>query len=105
MLGNCCAFDQLRHIGLKPALKPLIDQIEQINAQIEVFNEQIEEVTEETFPETQALVQVPGARSRLSPSCLPGDKHRFQKSRDVGSYIGLSDCGLGALSLAAMIHS
>jgi transposase len=77
--------------GLKPALKPLIDQIEQINAQIEVFNEQIEKMTEETFPEAQALVKVPGvgALTAVTFVLTVGDKQRFQNSRDVGSYIGL----------------
>ncbi len=77
--------------GLKPALRPLIDQIEQINAQIEAFNKQIEQMREETFPETQALVQVPGvgALTAVTFVLTVGDKQRFQKSRDVGSYIGL----------------
>jgi transposase len=69
----------------------LIDQIEQINAQIEVFNEQIEKMTEETFPEAQALVKVPGvgALTAVTFVLTVGDKQRFQNSRDVGSYIGL----------------
>lgn len=77
--------------GLKPALKPLIDQIEQINAQIEIFNERIKEMAEKTFPETQALVKVPGvgALTAVTFVLTVGDKHRFPKSRDVGSYIGL----------------
>ena len=55
------------------------------------FNKQIEHMTEETFPETQALVQVPGvgAITAVTFVLTLGDKHRFQKSRDVGSYIGL----------------
>jgi transposase len=77
--------------GLKPALKPLIDQIAQVNAQIEIFNKQIGEMTKETFPETQALVQVPGvgALTAITFVLTLGDKCRFQKSRDVGSYLGL----------------
>jgi transposase len=77
--------------GLKPALKPWIDQIAQISAQVELFDKQIEEMTEETFPETQALVQVPGvgALTAVTFVLTVGDKHRFQNSRDVGSYIGL----------------
>lgn len=77
--------------GLKPALRPLIDQIEQINAQIEAFNKQIEQMTEEAFPETQALVQVPGvgALTAVTFVLTVGDKHRFRRSRDIGSYIGL----------------
>jgi transposase len=77
--------------GLKPALKPLIDQIEQVTAQIEIYNERIEEMTKQAFPETQALVQVPGvgALTAITFVLTVGDKNRFQKSRDVGSYIGL----------------
>ena len=65
--------------GLKPALKPLIDQIEQVTAQIEIYNERIEEMTEQTFPETQALVQVPGvgALTAVTFVLTVGDKDRF----------------------------
>jgi transposase len=69
----------------------LVDQIAQISAQIESFNEQIKEMTNETFPETQVLVQVPGvgALTAVTFVLTLGDKRRFQKSRDVGSYLGL----------------
>jgi transposase len=49
--------------GLKPALKPLVDQIQQISVQIELFNQLILEMTKIAYPETQALVQVPGVRA------------------------------------------
>lgn len=48
-------------------------------------------MTEQTLPETQALIQVPGvgALTAVTFVLTVGDKDRFQKSRDVGSYIGL----------------
>jgi transposase len=44
-----------------------------------------------TYPETQALVQVPGvgALTAMTLVLTIGDKHRFQQSRDVGAYLGL----------------
>jgi transposase len=51
----------------------------------------IEEMAEKTFPETQALVKVPGvgALTAVTFVLTVGDEHRFQKSRDIGGYIGL----------------
>ena len=90
--------------GLKPALRPLVDQIEQINTQIEGFNKQIEQMTEETFPETQALVQVSeSAHSRPSPSCLRSETNIG--FRRVETSAAISDCGLVATSPAAVIRS
>ena len=77
--------------GLKPALKPLVDEIERITIQIELFNQDILEMTKTSLPETQALVQVPGvgALTAVTFVLTVGDKNRFKQSRDVGSYLGL----------------
>jgi transposase len=77
--------------GLKPALKPLIDQIEQITLQIEVFNQLILQMAKKTYPETQALVKVHGvgALTAITFVLTLGDKKRFEESRDAGSYLGL----------------
>ena len=77
--------------GLKPALKPLVDEIERITIQIELLNQDILEMTKTSLPETQALVQVPGmgALTAVTFVLTVGDKNRFKQSRDVGSYLGL----------------
>jgi transposase len=77
--------------GLKPALKPLIDQIAQMSEQIQTFDKEIEKMADETLPETQALVQVFGVGTLTAVTFVVtvGDKHRFSHSRDVGSYLGL----------------
>jgi hypothetical protein len=75
---------------IKPALKPVLDQMEQISAQIEILNEGIE-MTEETFPETQDVVEVPPGSTH--GRCTLVEKARFNK--DVGS-AATSNSVLGA---------
>lgn len=77
--------------GLRPALKPLVDQIEQVTTQIQSYDLLIKEMAKAAYPETQALVQVPGVGSLTAMTFVLtiGDKHRFQQSRDVGAYLGL----------------
>ena len=77
--------------GLKPALKPLIEQIEQISKQIEMFDQLILQMARKTYPETQALMKVHGVGVLTAVTFVLtlGDKQRFGQSRDVGSYIGL----------------
>lgn len=77
--------------GLKPALKPLIDQIAQISEQIQIFDKEIDNMADEAFPETQALTQVFGVGTLTAVTFVltVGEKHRFSNSRDVGSYLGL----------------
>lgn len=77
--------------GLKPALKPLIDQIAQVTEQIQTFDQEIAKMADEAFPETQALTQVFGVGTLTAVTFVltVGDKNRFSNSRDVGSYLGL----------------
>jgi transposase len=77
--------------GLKPALKPLLDQIEQMTTQIRAYEREIEQMGKTTYPETQSLVQVHGVGplTALTYVLTLGDKQRFQRSRDVGCYLGL----------------
>jgi transposase len=76
---------------LQPALKPLIDQVEQITLQIDLLDKAIGTMTEVAFPETKALVSVPGVGPLTAATFVltVGDKHRFKSSREVGSYLGL----------------
>jgi transposase len=77
--------------GLKPALKPLIEQIEQISLQIEVFDQLILQMAKKTYPEAQPLTKVHGVGTLTALTFILtlGNKQRFEHSRDAGSYLGL----------------
>jgi transposase len=68
--------------GLKPSLKPLLDQIEQITAQIDKFDQMILEMAKKTFPETKALIKVNGvgALTAVTFVLTLGDKNVSDKA-------------------------
>lgn len=72
-------------------LQPLIAQIEQMSTQIKQYDQLILEMSKASYPETRALAQVPGVGilTALTYVLTLGDKQRFQRSRDVGCYLGL----------------
>ena len=55
------------------------------------MNSQIQRLTETAYPETQALIKVYGVGhlTALTFVLTLGKKERFQRSRDVGCYLGL----------------
>jgi transposase len=59
--------------------------------QIRAYEREIEQMGKTTYPETCALVQVHGVGSltALTYVLTLGNKQRFQRSRDVGCYLGL----------------
>jgi len=77
--------------GLLTALGPLVEQIDQLNQQIRHYDRLILEMTQIRYPETEALLTVPGVGPLTAMTFVLtlGDKHRFQRSRDVGAYLGL----------------
>ena len=52
--------------ALRPALDPLIRQIQTLTDQIRGFDEQIKQLCEERYPETRLLRQVPGVGPKTS---------------------------------------
>lgn len=76
---------------LRPALLPLRQQIQALTEQIRDYGKQIERISQSGYPETARLRQVRGVGpiTALSFVCLIEDPGRFEKSRDVGSYLGL----------------
>jgi transposase len=76
---------------LKPALGPLIENIARLTEQIRDFDKHIEQLARTRYPETARLRQVSGVGpiTALKFVLTIGDPHRFQKSRDVGPYLGL----------------
>ena len=77
--------------SLQPALLPLLDQMEMLTSQIRAYDKQVEQLTRTRYPQTQLIQQVRGvgALTSLAFVLTIDDPHRFQKSRDVGSYLGL----------------
>jgi transposase len=77
--------------ALQPALNPLMETLEQVQQQIERYDEQIEKLATEKYPESKLLRQPWGVGLITSVSYVLTleDKNRFEKSRDVGCYLGL----------------
>ena len=78
-------------VGLAPALGPVLEQIAEMTTKIKQYNRQIRQLTETEYSETQALLKVYGVGpiTALTYVLTLGDKQRFQRSRDVGCYLGL----------------
>jgi len=81
--------------GLSPelqrALEPLLGCIESVSEQIREYNEGIEDLAQASYPQTALLKQVKGVGTLIALTYMLTleDPHRFQKSRDVGCYLGL----------------
>lgn len=76
--------------GLKPALDPILEQIDHLTAQIRAFDRHIEHLAER-YEVTQVLRQIHGvgALTALSFVLVLEDPTRFARSRSVGPYLGL----------------
>jgi len=76
---------------LQKALGPLLVASAALSEQIAEYNERIEQMAKESYPQTALLKQVKGVGTLIALTFLLTleDAHRFQKSRDVGCYLGL----------------
>jgi transposase len=81
--------------GLSPelqrALEPLLEAIEELSERIAEYNARIEALAQESYPQVALLKQIKGAGTLIALTFLLTleDPHRFDKSRDVGCYLGL----------------
>jgi transposase len=77
--------------ALRPALEPMLEQIGSPTERIREYERQLETVSEEHYPETQFLRQVEGIGplTALTFVLTVEDPYRFEKSRSVGTYLGL----------------
>ena len=77
--------------GLAQALGPVLEQIADMTVKIKAYDRLIQQLTETEYPETQALLKVYGVGqlTALTYVLTLGSKERFQRSRDVGCYLGL----------------
>ncbi len=76
---------------LREKLKPLLEGVESLTEKIKACDRTIEQIARDRYPETKLLRQVSGVGPLIALTFLLTieDKERFQKSRDVGCYIGL----------------
>jgi transposase len=77
--------------GLKERLRPLLEQIESLTAKIQEADQQLEHIARTEYPETRLLRQVSGVGVLIALTFVltVEDSARFEKSRDVGCYVGL----------------
>src|ERR1700678_3800905 len=77
--------------GLAQALGPVLEQIATMTLKIKHYDRLIKRLTETEYTETQALIKVYGVGqlTALTYVLTLGSKERFQRSRDVGCYLGL----------------
>lgn len=93
-----CDADQLRveslegfPAELRQGLEPLLREIESLTKKIKESDVKIEQIARTEYPETKLLRQVSGVGTLIALTFVltVEDKERFQKSRDVGCYVGL----------------
>jgi transposase len=77
--------------GLVQALEPVLEQIASLTMKIKHYDRLVKKLTETEYVETQALIKVYGVGqlTALTYVLTLGSKRRFQRSRDVGCYLGL----------------
>jgi transposase len=76
---------------LEQVLKPLLEQVESLTEKIKKSDERIEQIAGTKYPETEQLRQVSGVGPLIALTFVLTieDPTRFEKSRDVGCYVGL----------------
>lgn len=77
--------------GLKPALAPVLEMIEELTTKIAWYDQEVERLARERYPETAVLRQVGGVGPVTSLAFILTleDPRRFHRSRDVGAFLGL----------------
>jgi transposase len=76
---------------VREVLEPLAQEAEALTVRIKRSEKQIEQIARTKYPETELLQQVQGVGTLIALTFVltVDDKERFQKSRDVGCYLGL----------------
>jgi transposase len=77
--------------ALRERLRPLLEEVASLTAQIQKADSSLEQIARKQYPETKLLQQVSGVGTLIALTYVltVEDKQRFQKSRDVGCYVGL----------------
>ena len=73
------------------AVVPLLAEVETLNQRIAAYDRQLEQLVKEHYPEVERLTQVKGVGTLIALRFVltVDDPNRFQRSRDVGCYMGL----------------
>jgi len=76
---------------LQSTLCHVLKIIETLTQQIKIFDKKIEVISQERYPETELLREIKGVGpiTALAYILTLKDPHKFARSRQVGSYIGL----------------
>jgi transposase len=76
---------------MRERLRPLLEQVESLTKKIQELEAKIEQIARTEYPETALLRQVKGVGTLIALTFVltVEDRERFQKSRDVGCYVGL----------------
>ena len=76
---------------MQQRLRPLMEQVESLTRQIHKLDTELEQIARSKYPETELLQQVSGVGTLIALTYVltVEDRDRFQKSRDVGCYVGL----------------
>jgi transposase len=76
---------------MRDRLRPLLEQVEALTEQIKKLETKIEQIARTQYPETALLRQISGVGTLIALTFVltVEDRDRFQKSRDVGCYVGL----------------
>ena len=77
--------------GLEQRLRPLLEQIESLTVKIKEADQTLEQIARIEYPETKLLRQISGVGVLIALTFVltVEDSARFEKSRDVGCYVGL----------------
>ncbi len=77
--------------SLLKTLQPLLEIVESLTEKIQESDATIEQIARSEYPETALLKQVCGVGTLIALTFVltVEDRERFQKSRDVGCYVGL----------------
>ena len=72
-------------------LRPLLEQVESLTEKIKGCDRTLEQIARQRYPETELLRQVHGVGTLIALTFILTieDQKRFEKSRDVGCYLGL----------------
>ena len=78
--------------ALAPALEPLLETVASLTARVREYDRQLEALSRDLYPETAFLRQVGGVGplTALAFVLVLEDPSRFEASRSVGAYLGLT---------------
>lgn len=78
--------------ALRPALTPMLNQIDHLTTTIAGYDRQVEQLVEERYPEVARLTQIKGVGTLtgLAFVLVLEDAARFHNSRSVGAFLGLT---------------